>query len=64
MVANTMMAALLLLPVALAGVNDTVDQLRNGFTIVPLSDQVESRLDFLYNPYTVLIVGSVLQSPN
>ena len=64
MVSNTMMAALLLLPVALAGVNDTVDQLRNGFTIVPLSDQVESRLDFLYNPYTVLIVGSVLQSPN
>ena len=65
MVANTMMAALLLLlPVAMAGVNDTVDQLRNGFTIVPLSDQVESRLDFLYNPYTVLIVGSVLQSPN
>ena len=64
MVANTMMAALFLLPVALAGVNDTVDQLRNGFTIVPLSDQVESRLDFLYNPYTVLIVGSVLQSPN
>ena len=41
MVANTMMAALLLLPLAMAGVNDTVDQLRNGFTIVPLSDQVE-----------------------
>merc|ERR1711971_1210788 len=40
MVANTIMAALLLLlPVAMAGVNDTVDQLRNGFTIVPLSDQ-------------------------
>ena len=61
MVANTMMAALLLLlPVALAGVNDTVDQLRNGFTIVPLSDQVELRLfklDFLHN-YMVLIVGS------
>merc|ERR1712130_1034310 len=40
-ITNTMMAALLLLllPVAKAGVNDTVDQLRNGFTIVPLSDQ-------------------------
>merc|ERR1711997_1353830 len=35
----TMMAAILLLPMALAGVNDTVDQLRNGFTIVPLADQ-------------------------
>ena len=67
MVANTMMAALLpLLPVALAGVNDTVDQLRNGFTIVPLSDQVESRLcklDFLHDPYMVLSVSSVLHSP-
>ena len=66
MVSNTMMAALLLLPVALAGVNDTVDQLRNGFTIVPLSDQVESRLcklDFLHNPYMVLSVSSVLHSP-
>ena len=38
----TMMAAILLLPMAMAGVDDTVDQLRNGFTIVPLSDQVES----------------------
>ena len=54
MVANTMMAALLLLlPVALAGVNDTVDQLRNGFTIVPLSDQVESRLAPLQNPFSL-----------
>ena len=34
---------LLLLPMAMAGVNDTVDQLRNGFTIVPLSDQVDSK---------------------
>jgi len=33
------MVVLLLLPLARAGVNDTVDQLRNGFTIVPLSDQ-------------------------
>ena len=37
-----MMVVLLLLPMARAGVNDTVDQLRNGFTIVPLSDQVHS----------------------
>ena len=44
MMASTamMMVVLLLLPMALAGVNDTVDQLRNGFTIVPLSDQVYS----------------------
>ena len=37
-----LMVVLLLLPLARAGVNDTVDQLRNGFTIVPLSDQVHS----------------------
>ena len=37
-----MMVVVLLLPMARAGVNDTVDQLRNGFTIVPLSDQVYS----------------------
>ena len=37
-----MMVVVLLLPIARAGVNDTVDQLRNGFTIVPLSDQVLS----------------------
>merc|ERR1712055_984471 len=36
---TTMMASILLLPMTMAGVNDTVDQLRNGFTIVPLSDQ-------------------------
>ena len=44
MMASTaiMMVVLLLLPLARAGVNDTVDQLRNGFTIVPLSDQVYS----------------------
>ena len=44
MMASTtiMMVVLHLLPLARAGVNDTVDQLRNGFTIVPLSDQVHS----------------------
>ena len=39
---EALMAFVLLLPMALAGVNDTVDQLRNGFTIVPLADQVHS----------------------
>ena len=29
-----------LLPLVLSGPNDTVDQLRQGFTIVPLADQV------------------------
>ena len=39
---EALMAFVLLLPMTLAGVNDTVDQLRNGFTIVPLADQVHS----------------------
>ena len=38
-----MASILLLLPMTMAGVNDTVDQLRNGFTIVPLSDEVDSK---------------------
>ena len=35
-----------LLPLALAGVDDTVDQLRNGYTIVPLADQVGLRVTY------------------
>ena len=56
-----MMASILLfLPMAMAGVNDTVDQLRNGFTIVPLSDQVDSKsqkLSMLHPPHMTLITS-------
>ena len=37
------LATTALLPLAMAGVDDTVDQLRNGYTIVPLADQVSLR---------------------
>ena len=63
---TTMMATiLLLLPMAMAGVNDTVDQLRNGFTIVPLSDQVDSKpckISLLHLPHMALITSIFLQS--
>ena len=63
---TTMMASiLLLLPMTMAGVNDTVDQLRNGFTIVPLSDQVDSKsqkLSMLHPPGMALITSIFLQS--
>ena len=60
-----MASILLLLPMAMAGVNDTVDQLRNGFTIVPLSDQVDSKsqkLSMLHPPHMAFITSIFLQS--
>ena len=49
---SLLLLPLLLLPSALAGPGDTVDQLRVGFSIVPLVDEVTVRLSFSTSPIT------------